>query len=115
MPCRSAWWTRRLVLYYSLRSHRARATLFPYTTLFRSNQMAGGDGMPIVEPPLSVGVASTAHPKPRIPDRKSTRLNSSHPSSSYAVFRLKKKTLARVASGPLYLCAPVVGHLTHQL
>ena len=30
-------------------------------------QIAGGDGMPIVEPPLSVGMASTAHPRPRMP------------------------------------------------
>src|SRR5438876_6796176 len=37
-------------------------------------------------------------------DRKSTRLNSSHPSSSYAVFLLKKKTHAKIVcsrSGPM--------------
>src|SRR5437868_12331233 len=61
-----------------------RSTLFPYTTLFRSqfgflNQMQGE--------------LLTANPatKIRILDRKSTRLNSSHVSISYAVFCLKKK------------------------
>src|SRR4051794_41238439 len=64
-----------------------RSTLFPYTTLFRS---AGG------RPPgcsrargWSRPTAGPATPPPS--DRKSTRLNSSHPSISYAVFCLKKK------------------------
>src|SRR6266513_5206879 len=60
-----------------------RSTLFPYTTLFRSS-----------------GSAWQAQPTARLPhratspvrDRKSTRLNSSHVSISYAVFCLKKKT-----------------------
>src|SRR6266581_1388619 len=42
------------------------------------------------------------------PDRKSTRLNSSHPSISYAVFCLKKKI-------PNLLCFQVVYHLLSQL
>src|SRR5207253_4616956 len=57
-----------------------RSTLFPYTTLFRS------------------GCGKTPHERPdpgpqlRLrPDRKSTRLNSSHVAISYAVFCLKKK------------------------
>src|SRR5574337_489150 len=59
-----------------------RSTLFPYTTLFRSTHPhAGGQ--------------SSARPGPRpargLEDRKSTRLNSSHHSISYAVFCLKKK------------------------
>src|SRR5690348_17802738 len=80
-----------------------RSTLFPYTTLFRSRlqlvllqvpgaaQLAaqsrrdrarqGRDG--------EVHVLRAAHPPGQ--DRKSTRLNSSHPSISYAVFCLKKK------------------------
>src|SRR6266581_3494813 len=59
-----------------------RSTLFPYTTLFRSR---GGVDQPLV-------LLSEHHGRivPQ-PDRKSTRLNSSHPSSSYAVFCLKKK------------------------
>src|SRR6266480_5921430 len=57
-----------------------RSTLFPYTTLFRS--------VPRARP----GPAR-AHPgrRPAQQDRKSTRLNSSHMSISYAVFCLKKK------------------------
>src|SRR6267154_1820610 len=61
-----------------------RSTLFPYTTLFRS-------GMDLLISSLasSSGCASNRR---SLPDRKSTRLNSSHPSISYAVFCLKKKT-----------------------
>src|SRR3989449_5246030 len=66
-----------------------RSTLFPYTTLFRSDARgaAGLDGE------LDVG-----HPQGQVAplragrvDRKSTRLNSSHGYISYAVFCLKKK------------------------
>src|ERR1039458_6719792 len=58
-----------------------RSTLFPYTTLFGSGAVIGGVAGhyycdPIVQPPP--------------PDRKSTRLNSSHLGISYAVFCLKK-------------------------
>src|ERR1041385_9402813 len=59
-----------------------RSTLFPYTTLFRS------------ESSFAVPSFSTSpcpYPSAR-PDRKSTRLNSSHGYISYAVFCLKKKT-----------------------
>src|SRR6478736_7885280 len=60
-----------------------RSTLFPYTTLFRSArryQWIDQDGH-LAFSSLSV----------RRADRKSTRLNSSHSQSSYAVFCLKKK------------------------
>src|SRR5690348_18146229 len=63
-----------------------RSTLFPYTTLFRSAQPHRQD--------LAVRLFRTDHHRngqPRPQDRKSTRLNSSHPSISYAVFCLKKK------------------------
>src|SRR6266581_5118662 len=58
-----------------------RSTLFPYTTLFRS----GSHTL------TSCPAAGWTTSSPRRPDRKSTRLNSSHPSISYAVFCLKKK------------------------
>src|SRR6266568_5782631 len=61
-----------------------RSTLFPYTTLFRSRRPAG-PGRPGGHPQPD----RHAH-RPRR-DRKSTRLNSSHSSISYAVFCLKKK------------------------
>src|SRR5438477_6252005 len=62
-----------------------RSTLFPYTTLFRSR--AGADRGAREEPAVPADQARP--PRPR--DRKSTRLNSSHMSISYAVFCLKKK------------------------
>src|SRR3712207_7426150 len=73
-----------------------RSTLFPYTTLFRSqanqtdpglgrhggaDRFARGDDVPAAQGLQQVGG-----------DRKSTRLNSSHANISYAVFCLKKKT-----------------------
>src|SRR5438876_6862064 len=67
-----------------------RSTLFPYTTLFRSSRRHVGDALELARH-LALGVPHDGvgrHPKG---DRKSTRLNSSHPSISYAVFCLKKK------------------------
>src|SRR5207248_7156264 len=61
-----------------------RSTLFPYTTLFRSRRDARQPGHRI----------PGFHHSHRGTDRKSTRLNSSHRTISYAVFCLKKKTLA---------------------
>src|SRR5207244_8046105 len=66
------------------------STLFPYTTLFRS--------LPGFEPRATfVGIFYSfvwrAFVRIEDPDRKSTRLNSSHQIISYAVFCLKKKTL----------------------
>src|SRR5688572_32292170 len=63
-----------------------RSTLFPYTTLFRSGGVGGGAGDARGVFPL---VRAGGHR--RAPDRKSTRLNSSHSQISYAVFCLKKK------------------------
>src|SRR6202034_4817200 len=69
-----------LVLFFFLMIRRPpRSTLFPYTTLFRSS--------PSCWPyPLS----ARKRRKSNFPDRKSTRLNSSHSQISYAVFCLKK-------------------------
>src|SRR5499427_6845102 len=64
-----------------------RSTLFPYTTLFRSLQLGRrvhAHHRALVDP---------AFQRPQGLDRKSTRLNSSHTVTSYAVFCLKKKTL----------------------
>src|SRR5438876_12008798 len=60
-----------------------RSTLFPYTTLFRSR----GEWDAAVS---DFNQALRIDPQGLV-DRKSTRLNSSHPSISYAVFCLKKK------------------------
>src|SRR5574337_1694789 len=58
-----------------------RSTLFPYTTLFRSGN----------SPSRALSSESWGHCPGCPADRKSTRLNSSHHSISYAVFCLKKK------------------------
>src|SRR5438874_7183877 len=69
-----------------------RSTLFPYTTLFRSdvgnhvyNKQNSSSPSPVT--------TQTCFPS----DRKSTRLNSSHVENSYAVFCLKKKIALRRA------------------
>src|SRR3712207_7574936 len=89
-----------------------RSTLFPYTTLFRSDacdrQALGVPNAEILTPVVAVVHQATTlnrpavvqrllqgiEDKPRLRiarDRKSTRLNSSHANISYAVFCLKKK------------------------
>src|SRR5690348_8174037 len=97
-----------------------KSTLFPYTTLFRSATITGRSPSCSRRP----GAAPRAHARGRragrggrgrspgrapsrrpgrsrpaaatsAGDRKSTRLNSSHPSISYAVFCLKKKTIVK--------------------
>src|SRR5688572_32320265 len=94
------------------------STLFPYTTLFRSltdfsflhffhfvhltaeksslksYSMASPHTSPPSTPRINLSMASVKVPSPEKvlpPDRKSTRLNSSHSQISYAVFCLKKK------------------------
>src|SRR5689334_24080816 len=73
-----------------------RSTLFPYTTLFRSLLMhellAALVGLLVSAIGLLVFFDTRpVHSEARQTDRKSTRLNSSHRSISYAVFCLKKK------------------------
>src|SRR5438128_6222523 len=63
-----------------------RSTLFPYTTLFRSSLQPSPSH---VSCPSWPGWGTVSNVQTR--DRKSTRLNSSHGSISYAVFCLKKK------------------------
>src|SRR5437762_6960593 len=63
-----------------------RSTLFPYTTLFRSEiAIMSEDGSIVVLVDVGEGRGCIEG------DRKSTRLNSSHRCISYAVFCLKKK------------------------
>src|SRR3712207_7187997 len=96
-----------------------RSTLFPYTTLFRSLEVVdlpAAEVRPVDRPVAPALVARQderalarphQHPYTRhrgtslsrnvgrltSPDRKSTRLNSSHANISYAVFCLKKKNI----------------------
>src|SRR5438876_5516371 len=71
------------------------ATLFPYTTLFRSRHRR--HRVPPRRLDLPARLRRTHSSRTvrggRTQDRKSTRLNSSHPSISYAVFFLKKKNM----------------------
>src|SRR5438132_9561095 len=94
-----------LFIFLMIRRH-PRSTLFPYTTLFRSQngvedhsrgvyaerQLPRGHLLPRAVPGL-VRCSSTSRVAGRgaSQDRKSTRLNSSHTVISYAVFCLKKK------------------------
>src|SRR3712207_8106512 len=70
-----------------------RSTLFPYTTLFRSHGRFALAALTLAA--LGLGMIdacpAAAQPGGHRPDRKSTRLNSSHANISYAVFCLKKK------------------------
>src|SRR2546426_4880018 len=72
-----------------------RSTLFPYTTLFRSQRRLSPSRSlrPERVYPLRHCAATdwATAPRPPTRDRKSTRLNSSHLVISYAVFCLKKK------------------------
>src|SRR2546430_9251668 len=86
-----------------------RSTLFPYTTLFRSGDQPGvlvamnpaalKVNLPDLEEGGTLIINSDEFTKENLehaayksnPDRKSTRLNSSHSQISYAVFCLKKK------------------------
>src|SRR3712207_7166331 len=81
-----------------------RSTLFPYTTLFRSERARVPHGVGELHgleqaPVLRAELVEVGHPDGLSPlperlnpsDRKSTRLNSSHANISYAVFCLKKK------------------------
>src|SRR5688572_32176926 len=71
-----------------------RSTLFPYTTLFRSAQPPPTEELRAVLGAPGVAERAAAMVWERLkarPDRKSTRLNSSHSQISYAVFCLKKK------------------------
>src|SRR5437879_9567733 len=71
------------------------STLFPYTTLFRSQQfLRGGERLrPALgqRPGPRLGRRQEPVRGDDLVDRKSTRLNSSHRCISYAVFCLKKK------------------------
>src|SRR3712207_6971533 len=95
-----------------------RSTLFPYTTLFRSCPAVGDVGVEAevlaqvaldalpdrraarVAVRVRVPAVDVAEPAGQDPDRKSTRLNSSHANISYAVFCLKKKNNTPTSDSP---------------
>src|SRR5947199_3741258 len=87
--------TSSVVVFFFLMIRRPpRSTLFPYTTLFRSDihgaRFSAGDRAENHH--ADGGKSRRGYPHRQIrSDRKSTRLNSSHLGISYAVFCLKKK------------------------
>src|SRR5438045_6082197 len=90
-------YSRYCTLFFLILPRPPRSTLFPYTTLFRSNlDSAYGRFVrrrAIVGPTIT-SVREALAKRRSLPtplDRKSTRLNSSHLGISYAVFCLKKK------------------------
>src|SRR5947207_13852730 len=92
-------------LFFLMIPRPPRSTLFPYTTLFRSQVRVGKIAVIVGEllTPHGAGDLTVRVPQPGLLDyptaggqglaldRKSTRLNSSHTVISYAVFCLKKK------------------------
>src|SRR3712207_8794581 len=93
-----------------------RSTLFPYTTLFRSEDADGlpafhaqleergerlrvGGALPVLHTDVGAEAGGHVHQEGG-GDRKSTRLNSSHANIPYAVFCLKKKYSRKVLNSP---------------
>src|SRR5438876_5897331 len=88
-----------------------RSTLFPYTTLFRSYELDGQPWLVVRRAaPASAGDAGGGR-RSAPEDRKSTRLNSSHPSISYAVFCLKKKNITKKSN---LLDRYIIENISHQ-
>src|SRR2546428_7508417 len=90
---------RRSLFFFLMIRRPPRSTLFPYTTLFRSHPGRHGLADEGRRPALLGGggrhgllCRRRRGPLNADPDRKSTRLNSSHDQISYAVFCLKKNT-----------------------
>src|SRR3712207_8196623 len=106
----------RYILFFLMIRRPPRSTLFPYTTLFRSEQVGQRGQRPLtareqrqladvlarrpgldldagLQQVVGVGEAQPPRAAREQGDRKSTRLNSSHANISYAVFCLKKNTI----------------------
>src|SRR5476651_98581 len=73
-------------LFFLMIRRPTRSTLFPYTTLFRSQV----EKISIGDRKVASSIATVDSEQEHCQDRKSTRLNSSHANISYAVFCLKK-------------------------
>src|SRR3712207_6984355 len=95
------------VFFFLMIRRPPRSTLFPYTTLFRSQAVARAreeenrveeahpPGVRVARGLVGRRWAQLSEQEPELvrADRKSTRLNSSHANISYAVFCLKKKKI----------------------
>src|SRR5205807_8791378 len=79
-------------IYFLMIRRPPKSTLFPYTTLFRSRTSRIRQAREALLFPIELQKLSYKNlQQKRAADRKSTRLNSSHLVTSYAVFCLKKK------------------------
>src|SRR3712207_7721683 len=93
-----------------------RSTLFPYTTLFRSDRRRGGVAhherrraqLRGARGARAAAARSGGPEGRRLADRKSTRLNSSHANISYAVFCLKKKKKTNIAYTIKTRCSNII-------
>src|SRR5438132_5450405 len=112
-------WCELVSFFFLMIRRPPRSTLFPYTTLFRSQR---------VHHFVDLFLADEGRRATFLPlDRKSTRLNSSHTVISYAVFCLKKKirkaqsvSCGRIgapahSAGPRVLAHPRDAHVAHRL
>src|SRR5207302_10515021 len=104
-----------LTFFFVMIPRPPRSTLFPYTTLFRSPGTFQ-PRVPRVDPQArSARRHGVRGDCPHLPDRKSTRLNSSHVKISYAVFCLKKKIIQYIISqNPPQHVSPTENNLTRE-
>src|SRR5207249_10836807 len=96
LQCLPSFCSNRFLFFFLLIPRPPRSTLFPYTTLFRSLLFDAGRFTEARGAFAHFVLIERREPGPGfamlgLRDRKSTRLNSSHVSISYAVFCLKKK------------------------
>src|SRR3712207_7664491 len=91
-----------MIFFFLMIRRPPRSTLFPYTTLFRSDlacryladrQAEAGARLGVLGTRLLPVLVNEVASMQGEADRKSTRLNSSHANISYAVFCLKKKKI----------------------
>src|SRR3712207_7899621 len=111
------WWGWCCFFFLMIR-RPPRSTLFPYTTLFRSDvgRRGGRYALDLKRVAhlrfehLDLGLSATIGVARS--DRESTRLNSSHANISYAVFCLKKKNNIAASSNTLKYITPVNASLS---
>src|SRR5258708_19766831 len=90
-----------LTFFFLMIRRPPRSTLFPYTTLFRSEHTGSGSGAGEIKQSC-FGPLTADGWRQLKKDRKSTRLNSSHQIISYAVFCLKKKKTISSTTPPAH-------------
>src|SRR3712207_8366724 len=96
----------RAIFFFLMIRRPPRSTLFPYTTLFRSEELAHLKAVDLQSltqereraDAVTRELAAAREEVAQLKDRKSTRLNSSHANISYAVFCLKKRQSTRATS-----------------